>query len=141
MAYLERCCQKIYFPTEPVQPGTITLMHGVLFFLLKDFAGRKEDIMKEIDLSYIDLCERNFCRGLEVFETFTIPTLENILCLFMGVSTRKTYFFVVVTDIIILNAGGESSGRIETSAMLVLHVGRGDNVSYLRLSSRGCLAK
>ncbi|KAL1615714.1 hypothetical protein SLS54_008844 [Diplodia seriata] len=83
---LEKLCQKIYFPSDSVAPGSLTLMHGILFFTLRDYITENDNALSNWDLhTYAELCEHNFYQCLERYESLVVPTLENIQSLMLAV--------------------------------------------------------
>lgn len=86
---IDRICQKVYFPTEPVTLGTLTVMHGLLYYLLKEITA--DDLFPELAKSYdvtayLNLCEKNFHIGIESYEVLVNPTLDNAKALTLAVS-------------------------------------------------------
>ena len=62
-------------------------MHGVLYFILKEYITLKHPLCKEYDLeSYLAKCEQNLNSGLESYDVLAVPSFENIFALTMGVS-------------------------------------------------------
>ncbi|GME53107.1 C6 transcription factor [Neofusicoccum parvum] len=87
---LEGLCQKIYFPSDSVTPGSLSLMHGILFFTIRDYITENDNALSQWDLpAYADLCERNFYRCLETYESLVIPTLENIQSLLLAATKAQ----------------------------------------------------
>ena len=85
---IEKLCQRIYFPSEPVPAGSITLMHGLLYFIIRDYLHDDDDALALFDCaSYVDLCEQNFRLGLQSHEIIVNPTLEKAQALLIAVST------------------------------------------------------
>jgi hypothetical protein len=92
---LETLCQRAYFPSAPLPPGGLTLLSGVLLYLIEDHletpyedGGISSEDAPEYRASR-DLCEKNFYSGLQSFDALTIPTLENVQSLLLGVSCRS----------------------------------------------------
>ncbi|KAF2452502.1 C6 transcription factor [Lineolata rhizophorae] len=87
---VEKLCQKIYFPSEPIPPGSVTLMHALLYYIMRDYAEEDYSDLSEFDLAtYKDICEKNLYKGLETYETLVTPTLENIQSLLLGASKAQ----------------------------------------------------
>ncbi|KAK7707429.1 hypothetical protein SLS57_009299 [Botryosphaeria dothidea] len=87
---LESLCQKMYFPSDSVPPGSLTLMHGLLFFTLRDYITEGDDALSNWDLAqYADLCEQNFFKCLETYDSLAIPTLENIQSLILAATRAQ----------------------------------------------------
>lgn len=83
---LERLCQQVYFPTEPVSLASLTLMNGMLFYMIKEllFEGN-HGAVKDYDLSgFAKQAERNFHLGLQTYEVLTHPSLESSKVLMLG---------------------------------------------------------
>jgi hypothetical protein len=82
---LENLCKKVYFPTRPCSTGEITLLNGLLFYLLDAYSQENSpDLSSSECAAYAKLCEKNFCDGILEYECLVTPTLENIQCLMMG---------------------------------------------------------
>jgi hypothetical protein len=84
---LESLCQKAYFPTEPLPAASITLLNGILMYMIEEIEGNTTDpdeIAKH--KSYGKLCENNFYTGLQQYDTLVTPTLHNVQVLLLGVS-------------------------------------------------------
>lgn len=75
----ERLCQQIYFPTEPVSLASLTLMNGMIFYLVTELLFRdRPETCAGYDLKAIrDQAEQNFHRGVETYEVFASPSLES----------------------------------------------------------------
>lgn len=85
----EKLCQKVYFPTEAVSLGTVTTMHGLLLYLLRELMHDSTSSLPkepEFEENY-KLCESNFVQGLETFEVATTPSSDNVKALLLGVSS------------------------------------------------------
>ncbi|KAK6352924.1 hypothetical protein TWF696_004920 [Orbilia brochopaga] len=83
---LEKLCQAVYFPTEPVTLGQLTNMHGLLFFLLQECVAVEDPIMAEWDaIGFMRICEKNLHIGCQSYEVLAVPTLDNIKALVMGI--------------------------------------------------------
>ncbi|XHG01002.1 hypothetical protein AWENTII_004408 [Aspergillus wentii] len=81
---IESLCQKIYFPSEPIPAGSLTLLHGLLYIVIRDYMHEKDSDLPDCE-SYAALCERRFTAGLKSYEMTVNPTLEKIQALFLGV--------------------------------------------------------
>ncbi|KAJ4148689.1 hypothetical protein NW765_017556 [Fusarium oxysporum] len=87
---LERLCQKIYFPVEEVRSGSMALMHGMLFSVIREFSRHNDPVFAGYNLDdCANQCERNFDQCLERYESLIIPTLENIQALSMAASRAQ----------------------------------------------------
>ncbi|CAG8982799.1 hypothetical protein HYALB_00001080 [Hymenoscyphus albidus] len=77
---LKRSSSKaVYFPTKPLPSGHVTLMCGMLMYLLEEYLAADDPEFPPADCQqYIKLCQTKFCAGLQTYECMTTPTLENI---------------------------------------------------------------
>ncbi|KAL4808623.1 fungal-specific transcription factor domain-containing protein [Aspergillus unguis] len=83
---LESLCQSIYFPLEPVPSGATTLLHGLLYFVIRDYIHEGDPDLAPYDLpSSKSFCERHFSAGLDHVQMFADPTLEKIQALLIGI--------------------------------------------------------
>ncbi|KAL2359088.1 hypothetical protein RJZ56_008078 [Blastomyces dermatitidis] len=83
---IEKLCQKVYFPSEPITAGSITLMHGLLYFIIRDYMHGGDSSLSQSDCTlYADICEKSFVQGLKSYEMFVGPTLEKVQALLIGV--------------------------------------------------------
>lgn len=89
---LEKLCQQVYFPTEPVSMASLTLMNGMLFYMIKELLWEGEyGLCKDFDLkAFHDQAERNFHLGVETYEIFTQPSLDSTKVLMLAVSDAVT---------------------------------------------------
>ncbi|PYH97030.1 hypothetical protein BO71DRAFT_417308 [Aspergillus ellipticus CBS 707.79] len=86
VALLERVCQKVYFPTRAVSAGDVAAMHGILYFLMREFLSRADDICNQIDLKlHLATCKQSFEADIERYDVHTVASLENIIALTMGI--------------------------------------------------------
>jgi len=92
---LEKLCQSIYFPTEILSPGAITLMHGLIYFCIDDFMKEHDSFTKEHDCStYRQHSGDAFAVALAQYDTLAIPTLENIQALSLGARLPAHFMLV-----------------------------------------------
>ncbi|KAH7010958.1 fungal-specific transcription factor domain-containing protein [Macrophomina phaseolina] len=90
LGQLESLCEKVYFPAASIPPGSLALMHGLLFFTMRDYVTENDSGLSNWDLStYVDLCERNFHQCLETYESLVIPTLQNIQTLLLAATRAQ----------------------------------------------------
>ncbi|KAH0846866.1 hypothetical protein FOPE_11223 [Fonsecaea pedrosoi] len=83
---VERLCQKVYFPVEPVSLGHVTSMHGLLFYVLQDCIVMRDPLGEIYDLPGSSTqCARNFSAGIETYELLAIPSFESILALTIAI--------------------------------------------------------
>lgn len=65
----------------------LTAMHGILYFLLREYTTLSDPLCKEYNLkAHLSRCEKSLNVGLEVYDVLAMPCSENILALTMGVS-------------------------------------------------------
>ncbi|KAK5941231.1 hypothetical protein PMZ80_006508 [Knufia obscura] len=83
---LERLCQSIYFPTEPVSIASLTLVNGVLYYMIKELIfGGDYGLCKGYDLkAFSEQAERNFHSGVETYEIFAHPSHESVRVLMLA---------------------------------------------------------
>lgn len=105
---VERLCQRVYFPTEPISTGHLAGMHGILLSLLKEFTILGSPLCQKFDLkAHMSTCEQNFNTLVESYDVLAIPSFESIFALIMGVScliSRK----VLLTDLLAPSATAAS---------------------------------
>ncbi|KAH8424477.1 Zn(II)2Cys6 transcription factor [Aspergillus melleus] len=83
--WVERICQKIYFPTEAVSLGELSSMHGVLYIFLREFILLRDPLCDAFDLKkHAETCRKNFNLGIESYELLVVPRFENIFALALG---------------------------------------------------------
>ncbi|KAK2800055.1 hypothetical protein FQN51_006294 [Onygenales sp. PD_10] len=83
---IERLCQKVYFPSDPIPAGSITLMHGLLYYIIRDYHHLGDATLADSDCTlYADLCEKSFRLGLKSYDMIVNPTLEKVQALLIGV--------------------------------------------------------
>ncbi|KAK6506199.1 hypothetical protein TWF506_011118 [Arthrobotrys conoides] len=83
---LEKICQAVYFPTEPVSLGQLTTMHGLLLFLLEEYIALNDPILSGWDASkFLSLCEKNLHIGCQSYEILAVPHVDNVKALTLGV--------------------------------------------------------
>lgn len=86
VSMIEKLCQRVYFPTDPVSLSHVTAMFGILYLLLREFIATSDPLGKEHDLkAHMAVCERNFNAGLESYDVLAVPSFESILALTLGV--------------------------------------------------------
>ncbi|KAE8161566.1 hypothetical protein BDV40DRAFT_313021 [Aspergillus tamarii] len=82
---VERLCQRVYFPTEPISTGHLAGMHGIILTLLKEFKIMGNPLSQKFDLkAHISTCEQNFNTLVESYDVLAIPSFESIFALIMG---------------------------------------------------------
>lgn len=87
-SYLEALATNAYFPTKAMSLGALTTMHGLFYVLAKDFKfDRTLPVPPDFDLqAFSDTCLSNFCLGLESHELLTVPSIDNVRAIEIGVS-------------------------------------------------------
>ncbi|EWC43426.1 hypothetical protein DRE_07612 [Drechslerella stenobrocha 248] len=86
---LEKLCQAVYFPTEPVTLGQLTNMHGLLFFVLQEPTAIG-DLAEDWDVSsFMKMCEKNLHIGCQSYEVMAVPSMDNIKALVMGIALAQ----------------------------------------------------
>ncbi|KAL3442450.1 fungal-specific transcription factor domain-containing protein [Aspergillus insuetus] len=90
---LESLCQSIYFPLEPVSTGSLTLLHGLLYFVIRDYMHEGDPDLARFDLpSSKAFCERSFSAGLNSYQMMVDPSLEKVQALLIGVLKAQEEF-------------------------------------------------
>ncbi|KAJ4252800.1 hypothetical protein NW762_010706 [Fusarium torreyae] len=83
---VEKLCQRVHFPVEPVTLGQITSLNGIFYMLVKEFKMLQVNLGEEYDLDELLLkCQRNFNLGIETYEIMVQPTYDNVLALTLAV--------------------------------------------------------
>ncbi|KAJ5085024.1 C6 transcription factor [Penicillium argentinense] len=83
---LESLCQSVYFPLQPVAAGSLSLLHGLLYYIIRDYMHEKPADLAHYDLSpSAAFCERKLSSFLQSNETIVNPTLEKLQTLLIGV--------------------------------------------------------
>ncbi|KAL5360472.1 fungal-specific transcription factor domain-containing protein [Aspergillus floccosus] len=83
---LETLCQSVYFPLEPVTAGALALLHGLLYYIIRDYLHEQPADFAHYDLSSsAAFCERQFSSALQNHDMIVNPTLEKIQALLIGV--------------------------------------------------------
>ncbi|KAF5865898.1 hypothetical protein ETB97_001966 [Aspergillus alliaceus] len=82
---VERLCQRVYFPTEPISTGHLASMYGILLPILKEFTILQNPLCQRFDLkAYATRCGQDFNNLVESYDVMAVPSLENIFALTMG---------------------------------------------------------
>ena len=83
---IEVLCQSLYFPLQPVPAGSVTLLHGLFFYIIRDYLHQGHPDLSHYNLaSSVEFCERHFFDGLNSYEMMAAPTLEKVQALLIGV--------------------------------------------------------
>jgi len=84
---LERLCQSVYFPTEPVSIASVTLVNGMIHYLIKELMFDGDyGLCKGYDLKILsDQAEQNFHLGVETYEILAHPSHESVKVLMLAV--------------------------------------------------------
>lgn len=86
----ETLCRQAYYTASPLSLGQATSLYGILYCLLKEYVYLQSPLGQEYDLKvHISTCERNFCRGIETYQTLAMPCFENIFSLALGVGHQR----------------------------------------------------
>ncbi|KAL2861209.1 transcription factor domain-containing protein [Aspergillus lucknowensis] len=90
---LESLCQSIYFPLDPIPAGSMTLLHGLLYFVIRDYMHEGDPDLARFDLpSSKSFCERSFSVGLSSPQMMVDPTLEKVQALLIGIIKAQEEF-------------------------------------------------
>ncbi|CAK1362563.1 hypothetical protein CB0940_05225 [Cercospora beticola] len=84
--YLESACRAAYFPTEPLSPGQIAVMHGMLYYLLWEWMSR-DDIPAPGNIDFdamMKLSESNFELALRTYDVLAYATQDNAMALYFA---------------------------------------------------------
>lgn len=110
---IESLCQSIYFPSNPVPAGSLTLLHGLLYFVVRDYLHEDDPDLAKFDAStYCKFCEDRFSAGLKSYEMMIDPTLEKIQTLLLGVCHLPSW------QALLTGVGNKSTRRIQHPALL-----------------------
>lgn len=86
MHQVESLCHAIYFPVDPISAGSLTLLHGLLYYIIRGYLHEECAELARFNLAaYAEFCERQFSNGLNSYEMMRDPTLEKIQALLIGV--------------------------------------------------------
>jgi hypothetical protein len=84
---VEKLCQRVHFPVEPVTLGQITSLNGIFYILVKEFKMLQVNLGEKYNLDeLLSKCQRNFNLGIETYEILVQPTYDNVLALPLAVS-------------------------------------------------------
>ncbi|RDW61747.1 transcription factor domain-containing protein [Aspergillus mulundensis] len=87
---LESLCQSIYFPLEPIPAGSTTLLHGLLYYIIRDYMHEGDPDFARFDLpSSKSFCEQQFSAGLDHPQMLSDPTLEKVQALLIGTTKAQ----------------------------------------------------
>ncbi|KAH1271367.1 hypothetical protein KXW98_009094 [Aspergillus fumigatus] len=83
---IESLCHAIYFPVDPIPAGSLTLLHGLLYYIIRDYLHEECSDLARFDLAaYAGFCERHFLAGLKSYEMMCDPTLQKVQALLIGI--------------------------------------------------------
>ncbi|KAJ5343677.1 uncharacterized protein N7506_003501 [Penicillium brevicompactum] len=83
---VERLCQKVYFPTRDVSAGDVAAMHGVLYWLIREYSYRNDAFCKKFDLkTHFKNCKSRFEADIKNHDVIAVPSFENVIALAMGI--------------------------------------------------------
>lgn len=89
---VEDLCKSVLSETSRASVGQVASMHGVLFFVLKEFIAMNDELCQKFDLTtHLLHCEKAFAAAMETYDVLAVPSFENILALTMGVSIPFLY--------------------------------------------------
>ncbi|KAL4898915.1 fungal-specific transcription factor domain-containing protein [Aspergillus multicolor] len=87
---LESLCQSIYFPLQPIPSGSTTLLHGLLYYIIRDYMHEGDPDFARFDLpSSKSFCEQQFSAGLDHPQMLSDPTLEKVQALLIGTTKAQ----------------------------------------------------
>ncbi|KAI9035861.1 transcription factor domain-containing protein [Aspergillus affinis] len=90
---IEMLCQSLYFPLQPVPAGSVTLFHGLFFYIIRDYLHQGHPDLTHYNLAAsVEFCERHFFDGLNSYEMMTAPTLEKVQALLIGIIKAQEEF-------------------------------------------------
>lgn len=112
---IESLCQSIYFPSDPIPAGSLTLLYGLLYFVVRDYLHEDDPDLARFDAAtYCKFCEDWFSAGLKSYEMMIDPTLEKIQALLLGVCLCHLVF----CQTLLTGVGNKSTRRIQHPALL-----------------------
>ncbi|CAG8921600.1 unnamed protein product [Penicillium salamii] len=83
---IERLCQKVYFPTRDVSAGDIAAMHGVFYWLMREYLSTNDRFCQQFDLvTHFKNCKSSFEAQIRSHSVFAVPSFENVIALAMGI--------------------------------------------------------
>ncbi|USW58607.1 hypothetical protein Slin15195_G119260 [Septoria linicola] len=86
LEYLEASCRAAYFPTEPLLPGQLAVMHGMLWYLLWEWKTR-DDMPAPNNFEFdhmLKVSEANFEVGLRTYEVLAYASYDNAVTLYIA---------------------------------------------------------
>ncbi|KAE8354926.1 C6 transcription factor [Aspergillus coremiiformis] len=90
---VESLCQSIYFPLNPIPAGAVTLLYGLLYYIIRDYLHEGHPDLARFDLSSnAKVCERRFYSGLNSYELMADPTIEKVQALLIGIIKAQEEF-------------------------------------------------
>ncbi|KAL2832879.1 hypothetical protein BDW59DRAFT_157024 [Aspergillus cavernicola] len=85
LSLVERLCQPVHSPHQPLPSTHLACMNGVLYFILREFAIFQNPLGKKFKLeAFISQCEANFNALLQTYDVLGVPSFGNILALTLG---------------------------------------------------------
>ncbi|KAH3072692.1 hypothetical protein KXV27_000035 [Aspergillus fumigatus] len=71
---------------DPIPAGSLTLLHGLLYYIIRDYLHEECSDLARFDLAaYAGFCERHFLAGLKSYEMMCDPTLQKVQALLIGI--------------------------------------------------------
>ncbi|KAM0096655.1 hypothetical protein ACP6JE_008851 [Aspergillus fumigatus] len=72
--------------SDPIPAGSLTLLHGLLYYIIRDYLHEECSDLARFDLAaYAGFCERHFLAGLKSYEMMCDPTLQKVQALLIGI--------------------------------------------------------
>ena len=90
--FLEESCRNAYFPIDPLTPGQLAVMHGLLFYLLWEWKTSDDmpPFPSNIDFeSASKLCDANFDMGLRTYEVMAHASYDNAMALYLAATKAR----------------------------------------------------
>ncbi|UKZ74688.1 hypothetical protein TrVFT333_002358 [Trichoderma virens FT-333] len=130
VSLVQKLCQDLYFPTEPLSVGHLTSAYGILHAICKEFWLTKHPLCKSFDLGVqVATCEQNFDAGLQTYEIVSQPSFLTILALTLGIDASQAdhaeifelskghwKLIYLSTETLILRAPSTGDARAEISS-------------------------
>ncbi|KAH2653882.1 hypothetical protein LV164_005757 [Aspergillus fumigatus] len=71
---------------DPIPAGSLTLLHGLLYYIIRDYLHEECSDLARFDLAaHAGFCERHFLAGLKSYEMMCDPTLQKVQALLIGI--------------------------------------------------------
>lgn len=90
---VESLCQSIYFPLFPMPSGSLPFLHGLLYFIIRDYLHEENRDLAQFDLlAHMKFCERHFSAALSSYEMVMAPTVEKVQALLIAIVKSQEEF-------------------------------------------------